>query len=209
MNVLGVGCGKLGAQLSNVLSRMGHDVAVIDEDPQAFNSLSDDFTGYTVTGVPIDQDILRMGGIEGCDAVAAVSSDDNINVMVCQLASEIFKVPRVLARIYEPRRGNVFSHFGLHTICPTNISVDAIYSMLTDRDKVKNVYLDSATVSFDAVEPGIKQIGMKLCDLCEDNTSKQILFGMLRADGNLTLAHAKSQEEVGPNDRLLYSKVID
>lgn len=209
MNILVVGCGKVGSQLSNVLSKMGHDVAVIDSDSEHFDALADDFTGYTVMGVPIDQDILREGGIEGCDAVAAVTNDDNTNVMVCQLAQEIFKVPRVLARIYDPQRGNIFSHLGLHTVCPTNLSVDAIYSMLTDRDKVRNVYLDSATVSFDAVEPTPKQFGMKLSDLCANDGAKFTLFGLLHADGNLTLAHAASSEVVQPKDRLLFAKVID
>lgn len=209
MNVLVVGCGKVGSQLCNVLSKMGHDVAVIDPLPDHFNNLADDFSGYTVTGVPIDQDILRKGGISDCDAVAAVTNDDNINVMVCQIASELFKVPRVLARIYDPRRGNVFSHFGLHTVCPTNLSVDAIYSMLTDRDKVRNVYLDSATVSFDAVEPTPKQRGLRLSQLNIGDNSKYTLFGILHADGNLTLAHAGSTEVIGENDRLLYAKVID
>ena len=209
MNILVVGCGKVGSRLSNVLSQMGHDVAVIDKNPMSFNNLSDNFTGYTVAGVPIDQDVLRKGGIEGCDAVAAVTDDDNTNVMVCQLASEIFHVPRVLARIYDPQRGNVFSHFGLHTVCPTNISVDAFYSMLTNRDQIKNVYLDSATISFDAADPDPKQVGMRLCDLHREDSSKSMLFGLLHEDGNLTLAYPGSEETVGPKDRLLYSKVID
>ena len=115
----------------------------------------------------------------------------------------------MLARVYDPRRGNVFSHFGLHTVCPTNISVDAIYSMLTGRDQVKNVYLDSATVSFDADEPDAKEIGLTLGELVLRNNAKQGLFGLLHADGNLTLAHPNSTEEVGPDDRLLYAKVID
>lgn len=209
MNVLVVGCGKVGSQLSNVLSKMGHDVAVIDQNPDFFNNLSDEFTGYTVAGVPIDQDILRKGGIEDCDALAAVTNDDNINVMVCQLASEIFKVPRVIARVYDPRRGGVFSRFGLHTVCPTNISVDAFYSMLTDRATVKNVYLDCATVSFDMVYSSAREIGRTLDELCEDDQSKQGIFGLLRADGNLILAHAGSEEKIGVSDRILYVKVID
>lgn len=137
MNILIVGCGKVGSQLANVLSKMGHDVSIVDPDEERFSNLSDEFAGYTVTGVPIDQDVLRKAGIEGCEALAAVSNDDNMNVMVCQIASEIFHVPKVLARIYDPARGDVFSHFGLHTVCPTNLSVDALYSMLTDGTELK------------------------------------------------------------------------
>ncbi len=102
MNILVVGCGKVGSQLSNILSSMGHDTAVIDPDPASFERLSDDFRGYTVAGVPIDQTVLRRGGIEACDALAAVTEDDNTNVMVCQLAREVFHVPRVLARVLIP-----------------------------------------------------------------------------------------------------------
>lgn len=209
MNVLVVGCGKVGSQLSNILSSMGHDTAVIDPDAASFERLSDDFRGYTVTGVPIDQTVLRKGGIEACDAVAAVTEDDNMNVMVCQVAREVFHVPRVLARIYDPKRGDVFSQFGLPTICPTNLSVDAIYAMLTGRDQIKKVYLDSATVSFDAKQPDAKQVGMTLGALCAANDARHMIFGLLHEDGNLTLAYAQSQEQVGQHDRLLYAKVID
>ena len=98
MNILVVGCGKVGSQLSNILSSMGHDTAVIDPDPASFERLSDDFRGYTVAGVPIDQTVLRRGGIEACDALAAVTEDDNTNVMVCQLARGIPCAARACAR---------------------------------------------------------------------------------------------------------------
>ena len=188
---------------------MGHDTAVIDPDPASFERLSDDFRGYTVAGVPIDQTVLRRGGIEACDALAAVTEDDNTNVMVCQLAREVFHVPRVLARVFDPRRGDVFSQFGLPTVCPTNLSVDAIYAMLTGRDQIKNVYLDSATVSFDTRQPDAKQVGMTLGALCGADDAHHVLFGLLHEDGNLTLAYAGSRQPVGPNDRLLYARVVD
>lgn len=75
---------------------------------------------------------MKQAGIESCDAVAAVSQDDNLNIMCSQLAREIFKVPSVLARIYDPAREDVFSHFGLHTVCPTNLTVSAVKSALTE-----------------------------------------------------------------------------
>lgn len=210
MNILVVGCGKVGTQLSNVLSRMGHDVSVIDQDPRRLAALPDDFTGYTVTGVPIDQDVLRQGGIEGCDAVAAVTDDDNTNLMVCKLADEVFHVPRVLARVYDPQRGDVFSHFGLHTVCPTNISVEAIYSMLTGRDTVKTVYLDSATVAFNAVDPTPEQVGKSLGELAiQWGSVHRALFGLLREDGNLSLAYPGCPTLVEAGCRLLYAKVVD
>lgn len=209
MNVLVVGCGKVGSQLSNVLSQMGHDVAVIDPDPSQFSKLADDFSGYTVSGVPIDQDVLSRAGILGCDALAAVTTDDNMNVMVCQIASEVYKVPRVLARIYDPRRSNVFSQFGLHTVCPTYLSVDAIYSMLTGRNQLKNLYLDSATVSFEVADPTAKQVGQPISQLMGDDSAKSVLFGVLHPDGNLILAHPGLEDTLRAEDRLLIARVVD
>ncbi|MBC8586535.1 potassium channel family protein [Youxingia wuxianensis] len=209
MNILIVGCGKVGSQLANVLSKMGHDVSIVDPDEERFSNLSDEFAGYTVTGVPIDQDVLRKAGIEGCEALAAVSNDDNMNVMVCQIASEIFHVPKVLARIYDPARGDVFSHFGLHTVCPTNLSVDALYSMLTDRDRIKNVYLDTTTVAFDAAPATEEEIGRRVCDLEKTDDEKEILFGLLHSNGGLELAYTASLTVIKPDDRLLYAKIVD
>ena len=210
MNILVVGCGRTGTQRCGVLSRMGHDVSGIDRDTRRLGGLPEGFTGYTVTGVAIDQDVLRQGGIEGCDAVAAVTDDDNTNLMVCQLADKVFHVPRVLARVYDPRRGNVFSHFGVHTVCPTNLSVDAIYSMLTGRDTLKTVYLDSASVSFQIETPTAEQLGRTLGDLAAaQGNGRRALFGLLREDGNLTLAYPGCNTLAEPGCRLLYAKVVD
>jgi len=126
MNIIIVGCGKVGSRFAQLLSNDGHDVVIVDNDKDAFKALSPDFNGITITGVPIDQDVLKQAGIENADAFAAVSPDDNINIMACQVAKEIFKVPRVIARIYNPEREYVFHQFGLDTICPTNLTVDVL-----------------------------------------------------------------------------------
>lgn len=209
MNILVIGCGKTGTQLCNELSQRGHDVSVIDSSINSFQNLSDSFNGYTITGVPIDQDVLRQAGAESCDAIAAVSEDDNMNLMVCQLAREVFHVPRMLARIYDPQRGEVFRHFGLQTICPTNLSVDAICSILLENDRLKTIQLDCASVAFDAVETTELHWGKTLGDLSAKDNEKSGLFGMLKPDGNLVLACASSTRAVKPGDRLLYAKVVD
>ena len=130
MNIIIIGCGKVGAKLAQVLSEEGHDIVIIDSDRSSFKSLKPNFNGITVTGVPIDQDVLKQAGIETADALAAVTPDDNVNIMACQVAKEIFKVPRVIARIYNPEREHVFHEFGLETICPTNLTVDVIRSKI-------------------------------------------------------------------------------
>jgi K+ transport systems, NAD-binding component len=130
MNIIIIGCGKVGAKFAHVLSEEGHDVVIVDSDRNSFKALKPGFNGITVTGVPIDQDVLKQAGIETADALAAVTPDDNINIMACQVAKEIFKVPRVVARIFNPEREHVFHEFGLDTICPTNLTVDVIRSRI-------------------------------------------------------------------------------
>ena len=95
-------------------------------------------------GVSIDQDVLRHAGIEGCDVVIAVTRDDNTNLMVAQLARDIFGVPKVISRVSDPRREEVFSSFGLSTICPTNLTVASVVAALDDRRKhTEEVYFGS------------------------------------------------------------------
>ncbi len=130
MNIIIVGCGKVGAKLAQILSDDGHDVVIIDGDKDAFDALSPDFNGLKVAGVPIDKDVLKQAGIENADAFAAVSPDDNVNIMASQVAKEIFKVPRVIARIFNPEREHVFHQFGLDTICPTNLTVNVLRSKI-------------------------------------------------------------------------------
>ena len=115
MNILIVGCGRVGSQLANTLDRLGHDVAVIDDNKENFTRLDDNFSGITIEGVAIDQDILRQGGIEGCNAIAALTPDDNTNAMVCQIAWQIFHVEKSIARVYDPMRQNLFQQFHVYS----------------------------------------------------------------------------------------------
>lgn len=86
-------------------------------EEESFEKLGAAFTGLTFVGNIIDLDVLRRAGIEGCDAVAAVTNSDNVNVMISQIARDIFSIPRVLTRVYDPDRERIFAQFGLHTIC--------------------------------------------------------------------------------------------
>lgn len=209
MNILVIGCGKTGAQLCNQLNLEGHDVSVIDPNIANFTGLSEDFSGYTVSGVPIDQDVLRRAGVEACDVIAAVTEDDNMNLMVCQLAQELFQVPRVLARLYDPRRSEMFRQFGIQTICPINLSVAAICSMLLENDHLKNIQMDSASVSFDAMPAPESAWERPLGELCADNNQVIGLFGVLHTNGTFLLAHAGSDYVLDRHDRLVYAKVVD
>lgn len=207
MNVLVIGCGKVGSCLANYLGRLGHDVAVVDWERENFNMLDDDFSGYTIEGVPIDQDVLKRAGIHGCDALAAVSQDDNVNVMVSQVAREIFHVPKVIARIYDPQRKDVFSHFGLKTICPTNLTVEAVYSMLIDTYETKQMTFDSTVAAFDTMPLPRQYENMAVRDIPVQEG--EVLFSVLHKDGSMTLAGSAPKLRTVPGDRLVYCKIVD
>ena len=119
MNVVSLGCGRVGARVASLLDQNGHSVTVIDTRPQAFDRLARDFAGDTVIGTGIDEDVLRLAGIESADTFIAVAAHDNRNLMAAQVAQVIFKVPQVIVRIYDPVREDTYRRMGLTTICPT------------------------------------------------------------------------------------------
>ncbi|MEG0894083.1 MAG: TrkA family potassium uptake protein [Oscillospiraceae bacterium] len=205
MNILVVGCGKVGSRLASQLAREGHDISVIDKSESSFELLDDDFVGFKTAGIPIDQDVLKRAGIENCDAVAAVSQDDNINIMVSQLAHNVFHVPNVLARIYDPRREDVFSHFGLHTVCPTNLTVSAVRSAIVDNDDAQMIYFNAHTVSFKTEEIEKNMIGMCVSEVSLNEN--QSIFGVMRNESKILLN--KSEPIVlQENDKLIIGNVI-
>ena len=114
-----LGCGRTGAYLARMLVAEGHQVMVIDRNAEAFRRLAPDFAGNLIVGTGIDEDVLRQAGIEEADAFVAVTNSDNTNVMAAQVAKEIFGVPKVVCRIYDPLREEIYHGLGLETICPT------------------------------------------------------------------------------------------
>ena len=130
MNIVIVGCGRVGAMAASALSKAGHHVTVIDINRRAFDRLANDFAGDMVLGNGIDEDVLRKAGIEKADGFACLTNGDNRNIMAAQIAREIFKVPRVITRIYDPMREDVFRELGLKTVSPTLSGARAIHAML-------------------------------------------------------------------------------
>lgn len=116
MHVVIMGCGRVGSSLAQELDARGHSVAIIDQDPVAFRKLPSTFGGRTVAGVGFDRDRLVEAGIERADAFAAVSSGDNSNIISARVARETFKVPKVIARIYDPRRAEIYQRLGIETV---------------------------------------------------------------------------------------------
>ncbi|MEJ7838381.1 MAG: TrkA family potassium uptake protein [Thermomicrobiales bacterium] len=119
MKVVIMGCGRVGARVASILDHNGHTVTVIDTHPAAFRRLSGEFSGDTVIGTGIDEDVLRSADIDNAHAFIAVTNGDNRNIMAAQVAKTIFNVPEVIARIYDPVREDTYRRLGLTTVCPT------------------------------------------------------------------------------------------
>ena len=130
MHVVIMGCGRVGSTLAHILEDQGHSVAIIDQDPEAFRKLRSGFKGKRVTGVGFDQDVLIEAGIEEADAFAAVSSGDNSNVIAARVARESFGVERVAARIYDPRRAEVYQRLGIPTVATVRWTADQMLRRL-------------------------------------------------------------------------------
>jgi trk system potassium uptake protein TrkA len=130
MKVIIVGCSRVGAMVAQVLVSDGHQVTVVDIDRNAFSRLGPDFPGEMVLGNGIDEDVLRKAGIEQAEGFASLTNGDNRNIMAAQIAREIFHVPRVITRIYDPIRENVYRELGLDTMSPTLTGVREIHRML-------------------------------------------------------------------------------
>jgi trk system potassium uptake protein TrkA len=194
MHVIVIGCGKVGSKLAIALSEEGHDVVIVDNDSSNFKMLGASFRGITVTGVPIDQDVLKQAGIEDSDVVAAVTPDDNVNIMVCQVAKEIFKIPRVIARIYNPDREHVFHEFGLETICPTDITVDVIRSKILTENCVSKHNIANSEVRFSYVK--VTKGNEKKALEAFNKRESALIFGVLK-NGNLFMANSNIKLEIG------------
>lgn len=119
-----MGCGRVGSTLAHSLEALGHSVAVIDQNPDAFRRLSPDFSGFTVTGIGFDRDVLIEAGIERAEAFAAVSSGDNSNIISARLARETWGVQRVVARIYDAKRAEVYERLGIPTVATVRWTAD-------------------------------------------------------------------------------------
>ena len=131
MRVIIVGCGRVGAMLATMLSTDGHEVAIIDRDQAAFKRLGKGFKGATIEGNAFDQKVLKWAGIERADAFASVTAGDNTNYVLAAMARNRFQVPRVVTRIYDPLRADIYRRFGVQTISSTVWGANRIRELLT------------------------------------------------------------------------------
>ena len=126
MNVVIMGCGRVGAQLAALLEEAGHKVTILDRDAYSFHRLPSSFNGTPLVGDGTDEESLKKAGIEEADAFVAVTQGDNRNVMAAQIAKEVFNVPKVVCRIYDPLREEIYHTLGLDTISPTKVGAQLL-----------------------------------------------------------------------------------
>ncbi|GJF28436.1 Trk system potassium uptake protein TrkA [Kitasatospora sp. NE20-6] len=193
MHIVIMGCGRVGSALARALEKQGHSVAVVDQDPTAFRRLGAGFNGRRVTGVGFDQDTLREAGIEEAGAFAAVSSGDNSNIIAARVARENFGVENVAARIYDPRRAEVYQRLGIPTVATVRWTADQMLRRLLPSGAEPLWQDPSGSVQLAEVAYAPAWIGHKLTAM-EEAAGVRVAFLTRLGEGVLPTPHMVVQE---------------
>lgn len=166
MKIIVMGCGRVGSQVSLLMAERGHNVTVIDHrDTDALVRLGSGFKGRVINGLGFDEKILMEAGIKEADAFIAASSSDNANIVGARIARNIFKVPRVVARLFDPRRAEIYQRLGLKTISTTTMGAERIYELVTHSDLDVTHNFGHGEVSLIALEIPYHLAGRTVRDL--------------------------------------------
>lgn len=188
-----MGCGRVGASLAHSLERIGHDVAVVDQDPGAFQRLGSDFTGRRVAGVGFDRDTLVKAGIEEAHALAAVSSGDNSNILAARVARETFGVEHVVARIYDPDRAQVYQRLGIPTVATVRWTADQVLRRLLPQGLASEMTDTSGRLVIAEVAVDESWIGSPLPRI-EELTGTRVAYVTRLGEGILPTSRTVHQE---------------
>jgi trk system potassium uptake protein TrkA len=134
MKIIVIGCGRTGAGLARVLDTGRHAVTVVDSDGEAFERLGSTFGGISTAGTGLDRDVLVRAGIEGADGIAAVTGDDEVNAVVARIAGRMFRVPKVVARLYDPGKAHIYRRLGVQVVAPVDWGIHRAADLLTFSD---------------------------------------------------------------------------
>lgn len=168
MHVVVVGCGRVGSELAGSLEKSGHTVSIIDKNPNAFRRLPSTFAGQRVVGFGFDRDHLIEAGIMRADALAAVTSGDNSNILSARIARENFGIERVVARIYDPRRALIYQRLGIPTVATVTWTTDQVMRRLLPTGEAAHDWMDpSGKVCLVEFVIPSAWCGKKLADLNE------------------------------------------
>jgi trk/ktr system potassium uptake protein len=193
VHIVIMGCGRVGSTLALSLEKRGHSIAVIDQNADAFRRLGADFGGLTVTGIGFDRDVLSAAGIERAGGFAAVSSGDNSNIISARLARETFGVARVVARIYDPKRAEVYERLGIPTVATVRWTADRMLRHLVPEDIVEVFRDPTSTVSIIEVPVHTDWVGRPVRTL-EDATGARVAYLMRFGIGTLPTASTAVQD---------------
>lgn len=207
MNILIAGCGKTGGKLAMKLYTEGHDVSIISRTTaDTDKNLDTEFNGNVEYGIAIDQDTLKKAGIDTCDVFIALTEDDNTNIMAAELAREIFKVPRILARVVDHEKANIFEDMGIETICPTELVIEAVSASIREEHSEKRLTFGSRTVTFTTMDIPKEFIGVSPHEITYEND--ETLFGIISPEGTLTLVGDYDGVPLYKGQKLIFSKII-
>jgi trk system potassium uptake protein TrkA len=185
VHVVIMGCGRVGSTLAHSLEKRGHSVAVIDQSPDSFRRLGADFNGLTITGIGFDRNVLVAAGVERADGFAAVSNGDNSNIISARLARETFGVRRVVARIYDAKRAEVYERLGIPTVATVRWTADRMLRQLVPEQGMVEVFRDAtSTISIIDVPVHPDWIGRPLRTM-EEATGARVAYLMRFGIGTL------------------------
>jgi trk system potassium uptake protein TrkA len=175
VHVVIMGCGRVGSTLARSLEDRNHTVSVIDSEPDAFRRLGPSFNGDKVTGFGFDQEVLQKAGIRRADAFAAVSSGDNSNIIAARVARETFGIEKVVARIYDPGRAEVYQRLGITTVATVKWTADQVLRRLLPAGAEPDFRDPSGTIRLDQIPVNAAWVGQRTVHL-EEQTGARIAW---------------------------------
>jgi trk system potassium uptake protein len=191
LHVVIAGCGRVGSELATSLERLGHSIVVIDKNPKAFDRLRSDFTGRQIAGFAFDRDVLEEAGIKDAAAFAAVTSGDNSNILSARVAREHYRVGQVVARIYDPRRAQIYQRLGIQTVATVRWTTDQMLRFLLPEDVPVEYTVDNGEVVITSLQAPPSVVGKNALDLDLDGQRRVVAvsrFGVPRVpDRGLTI----------------------
>jgi trk system potassium uptake protein TrkA len=198
-----MGCGRVGSSLAIELERAGHSVAIIDQTREAFRRLGPDFKGRAVTGVGFDRDTLLEAGIDTADAFAAVSNGDNSNILAARVARETYGVSKVVARIYDPGRAEIYQRLGIPTVATVVWTTEQILSRIIPEGSRSEWRDASGSIQLCEVHPHADWFGLPLREI-ESSTTARVAFITRLGEALIPDEHTVFQE-----GDLLHVMVLD
>ena len=194
MYIIIVGCGRVGAQLANLLAGEGHNVVAIDKDAKAFQRLGSDFNGLTVTGDGFDVDLLKEAGAEHTDAFCTVTNNDNANIMSGQVAKKIFHIPKVITRINDVQYAHIYKELGIDIVNSASLLSSMIRNKIIE-SRFSSFLLEDTRLNTMEIEVGNKSAGKTVEEL--NLSGEFMIVAIKKKKGELFIANLKDKVEQG------------